>query len=104
VDVEVAASSTRSRYSVSSGVSRAATSESEGLVDRYHLEDEDGDEDHDDDKPNASIKTKKKLSARKSKRDDALKSEVWMLFKFIFFNLLPVNECSFLQLRLALDR
>jgi hypothetical protein len=103
VDVEIA--STRSRYSVSSGVSRPATSESEGLLDRYHLEeDEDGDEDNDNDKPNATIKTKKKLSARKGKRDEALKSEVWVLFKLIFFNLLPVNECSFLQLRRALDQ
>ena len=81
MDVEVA--STRSRYSVSSGVSRPATSESEGFLDRYQLEDEDGDEDHDDDKPNASTMVKKKLSNRKSKRDDALKSEVWVLFKFI---------------------
>ena len=75
MDVEVA--STRSRFSASSGVSRPATSESEGLLDRDHLEN-DSDEDHDNHKLNASIalKSKKiKVSAGK-KRDDALKSEV----------------------------
>lgn len=75
MDVEVA--STRSRFSASSGVSRPATSESEGLLDRYHLEN-DADEDRDNHKPNASItvRSKKgKVSAGK-KRDDALNSEV----------------------------
>ena len=81
MDVEIA--STRSRFS-SSGVSRPATSESEGFLDQYHLEDEDGNEDDDDDKLNANTKTvpvqlsKKKVnvSTSKKKRDDALNSEV----------------------------
>jgi hypothetical protein len=86
VDVEI--SSTRSqRYSASSTdrVSRPATSESEGLRDQYPLEDEDGDEDDNDDKLNASITVpqlskKENVSAGKKKRDDALNSEVWVLF------------------------
>ena len=72
MDVEVA--STRSRFSASSGVSRPATLESEGLLDRYHLEN-DSDEDHGNHKPNATKSKKVKVSAGK-KRDDALKSEV----------------------------
>ena len=67
LDVEVA--STSSRYSASSGVSQPATSESEGFLDRYHLDDEDDD----DKKLNTSIAKKEN---KLKKRDDALKSEV----------------------------
>ena len=64
MDVEIA-----SRFSASSGVSRPATSESDGLLDRYHLE-KDDDEDDDNDGPNPS------KTAGKRKRDVVLKSEV----------------------------
>ena len=70
LDVEVA--STRSHYSASSGVSRPATSKSEGFLDRYHLDNEDDD----DEKLNASIAKKENKLASKKKCDDALKSEV----------------------------
>jgi hypothetical protein len=94
VDVEII--STRSRYSASSGVSRPATSESEGLFDdRYYLEDKEGDEDedekYDDDEVPAQL-SNKKVSASKKKRDDALKSEVRVLFR-IFIILLTTCVC-----------
>ena len=70
LDVEVA--STESHYSASSGVSRPATSESEGFLDQYHLDNED----NDDEKLNASIAKKENKLASKKKHDDALKSKV----------------------------
>jgi hypothetical protein len=77
VDVEIASTRSRSRYSASSGVSRPATSESEGALDRYHLQDEDND---DDDSASIAVPVqltkKKKISASKGKRNDALESEV----------------------------
>ena len=71
-DLDVEVTSTRSRYSASSGVSRPATSESEGFLDQYHLDNEDDD----DEKLNASIAMKENKLASKKKCDDALKSEV----------------------------
>lgn len=87
--------STKSRFSASSGVSRPATSESEGLFHQYNLEGEDAGEDQDDDIPDASITvqtSKKKGSVAKKKRDDALKSEVCLPYlqsKFFSSNVLP---------------
>lgn len=100
MDVEIASSKTRSRRSASSGVSRPATSESEGFQDRYHLDAEDGDEADNDDELNGSISqavpvqpTKKKnVAATKKKRDDVLKSEVRVFLYLIY--VLTASACS----------
>ena len=63
-DFDVEFANTRSHFSASSGVSRPATSESEGLLDRHHLEDEDGNEEHSD------VKYKASASKRTQKHDD----------------------------------
>lgn len=92
--------STKSRYSASSGVSRPATSESEGLINQYNLEDDDagGDQDDDTGKPDASITvqtSKKKVSAGKKKRDDALKSEVRLLYFQSQIYFLQLTTCIY---------
>lgn len=92
--------STKSRYSASSGVSRPATSESEGLIVRYNLEDDDGGGDQDDEtgEPDASITlqtSKKKVSSGKKKRDDALKSEVRLLYLQSQNYILQLTTCIY---------
>jgi hypothetical protein len=88
--------STRSRHA-SSGVSRPATSESEGWLDQNPLGDDDSDEEDNDDNLNASITKKENISASKKKRDNALKSEVCRVPLLIYFlALLPAYTCSVL--------
>jgi hypothetical protein len=98
VGVEIASTRSRrsSRYSASSGVSRPATSESEGFLDQYQL-DRDGDEDDGDDKPNAvpvkSTSKNENISASKKKRDNAFKNEVCLQFSFYYL----LTTCIYIQ-------
>jgi hypothetical protein len=103
VGVEIASTRSRrsSRYSASSGVSRPATSESEGFVDQYQL-DRDDDEDDGDDKLNAvpvKLSKKEDVSASKKKRDIAFKNEVCpgTVFILLFAYYLHMHTASYDQ-------